>query len=481
MKALLLIGNNVKYDTRVKRHTLAISQVVDSVHVLARPIPDNEFGLKKENIEYSFFDYEYTPYPMNRFVMDFASVWNLEEIFLKCFPILACDDYYNMDNIIYYNSLLDMMISGDRWCDIRNRKSENLDLDKALSYPLVFFDCSVQYAKKALEIPADVVVCNDIDTLLCGVVHKLKYNSRLIYDFHDIAADITENVFPQMYSNVLALFEKHFIQYADVVMSVSGAGLAWSKRTYGYSADGIAMLNCSDTDSISRYLPVKTIPNGNIRIYYHGMSDVSRGLLELIYAVENKKGFEVVLRCLPSANLEHIKEEVKRLRMNDRVLFLEPVEPMEIPSAANRDGDIGFHMCDTNKCLNWRFALTNKFIEYTKAGLPIISSATEEQGRIVKKYKNGWILEKNSQEGISKILDEILKQKSRIPSMSEGSFRAADEMLRWDKYREILQGIIVGDKRIIEKNKINESVNYFRRKHWDKQDKVNWNMVKSKL
>lgn len=47
------------------------------------------------------------------------------------------------------------------------------------------------------------------------------------------------------------------------------------------------------------------------------------------------------------------------------------------------DGQSGFYY-GQRKCLNWRFALQNKFIEYMKAGLPVLTSNTMEQGSIVK-------------------------------------------------------------------------------------------------
>lgn len=233
------------------------------------------------------------------------------------------------------------------------------------------------------------------------------------------------------------------------------------------------MLNCSDTDDISRKLPEKKVPQDKIRIYYHGMSDVSRGLAQLIHAVEKKPEFVINLRCLPSENLDSLKNEVKERKLENRVFFEEPVVPMEIPVAANRDGDIGFHLCDTNTCLNWRFALTNKFIEYSKAGLPIITSNTEEQGSIVSKYKNGWILPENTEEGISQVLEDVLKKRNRIPRMSKQSFLVADKLLRWEKYEKILAGIVIGDEKVIKKNQIRISMFGNKTKVFDEQDNKN--------
>lgn len=481
MKVLVCIGNNLKYDTRVKRHIKSIVKHGHSVHVVACPVPDYSYGLdENEKMSHVFADYIPQEAPVNDEIMNFAREFELEEVFLNSFPILECYSYYNMPDLERYTDMLNKYVSGKRWEDITSRVSEKMDDVQALSYPLCFFERSVQYAKEVLKYEADVILCNDEDTLLAGVTHKKKYGSRLIYDFHDLMADISDGVFPQMYSNVLALFEKQMIQYADVVMSVSDGELFWSKRHYGFLAPAVPMLNCSEVSLDERKLPVKAIPEGKIRIYYHGMCDMSRGLSELMSAIKQFDEFVLVLRCLPSEMLETLKEKVVEEHIEEKVSFLEPVTAEYIPQVANRDGDIGFSFCNTEKCLNWQFALTNKFIEYTKAGLPIITSATEQQGKIVKENEIGWVLEENSTEGIIEVLHQVLKDKSKIPSMSQKSFGVAHEIFDWKHYDNLLNAVISDDNRLIRENEISLKRNKRELRAWETEDLENMGKIEAK-
>lgn len=472
MKVLVCVGNNLKYDTRVKRHINAIKKRGHDVHVIACPVPNEEWGMD-EGISHNFSSYTPSEAPINDIILDFAKEFNLESIFLNSFPILECYTYYNESDLKRYTKKLNQYVAGSRWIEIRNRVSEPMEDVYALSYPLVFFDRAVQFAQSVLEHPADVILCNDEDTLLAGVAHKKKYGSRIIYDFHDLMADITDGVFPQMYSNVLALFEKQMIQYADVVMSISKAELNWSQRHYGCVAPMVPMLNCSECGISKDKLGKKKITKDKIRIYYHGMSDESRGLAELIDAVKEFPEFSVVLRCLPSDNLDKIKERIKLERRENQVVFLEPVESKRIVEMTNVDGDIGFSFCHTERCINWKCALTNKFIEYTKAGLPIITSPTEEQGELVRKNKMGWVLKENSVEGIKDVLRTILKEKRALKKMSRQAYRVGKTVFNWKYYEESLEAVISGDINKINKRKVPFIPNQMELLLWENEDKDN--------
>lgn len=481
MKVIVCIGNNLKYDTRVKRHIKSIARHGHQVHVIASPVPDSRYGLKEtESMSHVFSEYRPQEPPINDEIMDFAKVFGLEEVFLNSFPILASSSYYNPPDLERYTKELYRRVRGGRWKDIVSRISEEMSDEIALSYPMRFFEKSVQFAKDVLKYEADVVLCNDEDTLLAGVVHKLKYKSRLIYDFHDLMADISDGVFPQMYSNVLTLFEKQMIQHADAVMSVSESELLWSKAHYDFQAPAVPILNCSAAEVSPQMRTSKRAQTERIRLYYHGMCDYSRGLFELLEAIKQFDQFVLVLRCLPSDILEEIRKKVSEERLEDKVIFLEPVSAEKIPEAANRDGDIGFAFCKTDKCLNWQFALQNKFIEYVKAGLPVITSATKEQAKIVKQYQIGWVLEENSVEGIIITLKRILKERDQILRMTKNSFCAADREFDWKIYDKVLNAVIVKDRSVIRKYAISFKRNRRILAEWNKEDLENGHVIKKK-
>ncbi len=452
MKTLIIVNNDLKNDTRVKRHIAAIAECAENVQVLSRPIPDFETSMYNEKINYNFFEYAAREYPITVQLRESLNKWGILDQIKECFSLIMSDNYYDPSIIEVYQQKLSEEVKRRGFMEIYNRVNEPMEDSKALSYLLFFMEKSVQFAECASKIEADVVVCNDIDTLLCGVVHKLIWNSRLVYDMHDIYEDNAPGTFPHMYRKMLALFNDTFIKYTDIVMGISVSEMIWVKNNYKVSCPCIPMLNCSATMPIKG--KQKDFGGEKLKIYYHGISHKSRGLWEIMEAVLSFKEFELVLRCLPSENLEQIKQWVIENGYTEKVHFLAPVEPDEIAEAAHSAGDIGIHMVQSDKCLNWQFALTNKFIEYSKAGLPIITSYTQEQGRLVKKYRNGFILKENDVESIKKALKMVLSKRKRLRSYAEGSIKLAETEFDWNKYKLILQAIILNNQKVIEENKI---------------------------
>ena len=471
MNIIVCIGNNLQHDTRVKRHISALLDKGHHVHVVAFPEPNNTFGMAEKNLTYSFVDFKYTDYPITPVLRRFLEKYKIWKKFLSIFPFLNTNKYYDNKNIIKYKRKLDLLISGNRWEEITGRKAEPMPDDQALSYPLIFLDKTIQFVKEVLKYDADCILCNDEDTLLCGVIHKIAKGTRFVYDFHDLMSDISDGVFPQIYSNFLALFEKTFIKYADAVMSVSVAELEWTKKHYGFRQPAIAMLNCSDV-KLDSQIHKKSF-NKKLRIYFHGIVGPDKGLWEMIKILEDRDDFEFIIRGIQSDFLDQLKDYVKDKNLNNKIHFKEPVSPKEIPAASNKDGDIGYSFINYKECINWECALTNKFIEYCKGGLPIITSAAKEQARIIKEYHNGWVLEDNSINSIKNVLNAIIRDKEKLSEMSDNSFKVANEIFDWNNYKQLFVDIIVGNKHTIEKNNIHYKNNYLQLFKWEIEDLIN--------
>ena len=67
MYAIVCINNNVVRDSRVKRQVNALADEYEHVHVVAVAEPDENFGVQRNNVTYSFakiehYDYPATPY-----------------------------------------------------------------------------------------------------------------------------------------------------------------------------------------------------------------------------------------------------------------------------------------------------------------------------------------------------------------------------------------------------------------------------------
>ena len=62
MDILILVGNNLQFDTRVKNHIRLIAEYADHVYISARPIPDHTIHIEEQNVISSFFDWNPSEY-----------------------------------------------------------------------------------------------------------------------------------------------------------------------------------------------------------------------------------------------------------------------------------------------------------------------------------------------------------------------------------------------------------------------------------
>lgn len=435
MDVLVFIGNNLKFDTRVKNHSRIIAKHAEHLHILARPVPDHNFYLEGENISSSFFEWEPSEYSCTSRLREIAKKQKIWEILWPVAPVLLEDEYYDPEVIGEIKRISDGLMKNDRWGEIRKGIAEKASDEQEIGWMMSFLDASLQWAEKALDIPADIVYCNDIDTLLCGVAHKKKYGSRLVYDAHDIACDMFPGGFPRRYRDFLARYENAFIQNADAFISVNESAVQWFKRTYHFAAPGVVVSNCMHIQQEEIAIHKLHSP---LRLYYHGFCDSTRGIENMLQGILMTEDTELVLRLLPSEYENELRHMVKELKLEGRVRFLEPVSAEKVIWAANEDGDIGIHASRVEQCINLELALTNKFIEYLKAGLPVISVPTAEQSRIIEEYTAGYIIPDNRPETIADILNKVKMEADHYEVMASNALCAAKEQFNGKIHEERL-------------------------------------------
>ncbi|MHC9540246.1 MAG: glycosyltransferase [Vulcanimicrobiota bacterium] len=442
MKILLLIDNNLKNDSRVMRHINLMLDCGAEVEVVALPIPDNTCSLSREGLNVDFF-----PSPpitidpvVIRKLAEKLGVWHL---LWRAWPGISTHHEYAPLMKKHYSKIQEKQLSLDHWKDFRasiaKKDVKDYEEHQGLNYTFEFF---LKWAEYTLNFPADIVYCNDLRTLICGVAHKRKFRSRLVYDAHEIFCDIVPGYHSRVWKDSMALYEHSLIRNADSVIGVSESHVAWMGKTHGVWEKVRSIPNCPVRDkSLSLSEKKFSLP---LRIYYHGASDRSRNILHIIKAVNQFPDLELVMRCVESDHLQELKEFVCNSNISNNVHFLELVPSSRIVAASHDDGDIGIVLCDIQPCLNSSVGLANKFIEYMMAGLPIITCPIKEQVRVVEEYGIGYVLKDNTVESVKKAFEFMLSHRDRLAEMSVNSYKAGITLFDWEAYSDKLWKAITG-------------------------------------
>lgn len=188
------------------------------------------------------------------------------------------------------------------------------------------------------------------------------------------------------------------------------------------------------------YLRVQTdniplaVEKGKKIILYQGALNTGRGLEWVIDAmplIDN-----AVLYIIGDGDIrKQLKQQVKKQKLNDRVIFHGKVDASELyrytPSA-----DLGLCLLE-NKGMSYYYALPNRIFDYLHAGIPVLASPFPEIKKIVETYNTGILTDNYSPDQLASLINKILKE-----GYPTAHFKQLATEFCWEKEKLKLWGLI---------------------------------------
>lgn len=275
----------------------------------------------------------------------------------------------------------------------------------------------------------DLLVSNDLDTLLPNfLVSKLK-QLPLVYDSHEYFTGVPEIQKRPFVKWVWKTIEKIIFPKLKYLMTVSESIAMQYQSEYGIRP--VTVRNCSvKTDGISAYSRREMgIPDENLLLILQGTGiNIDRGAEELIDAVYNTERTSLLI--VGSGDVLHIlRNKVNEWNMNDRIKFI-PKVPREELVRYTKAADIGMSL-DKDSNLNYRFSLPNKLFDYIAAGIPVIVSDLTEIRKIVTEYKCGEIISQVDSDYIRSAIRELRDDNEKLSELKKNA-EVASASLNWE-------------------------------------------------
>ena len=275
----------------------------------------------------------------------------------------------------------------------------------------------------------DLLVANDLDTLLANfLVSKLK-QLPLVYDSHEYFTGVPEIQNRPLVKWVWKSIEKLIFPRLKHVMTVSDSIAAQYEHEYGIKP--VTVRNYSrKTDKILPYSKEELgIVKDHLLLILQGTGiNIDRGGEELIEAINMTENVSLLIvgtgDLVPS-----LKEMVRKLDLSERVKFISTV-PWEEMMRYTKAADAGLSL-DKESNINYRFSLPNKIFDYISAGIPVIAGSLPEVSRVIAENKCGIIIAKVTPEEISKALKE-LKDNPELLKRLKGKAVIASESINWN-------------------------------------------------
>jgi glycosyltransferase involved in cell wall biosynthesis len=270
---------------------------------------------------------------------------------------------------------------------------------------------------------ADVLVSNDLDTLLPNyLVSKIK-GSFLVYDSHEIFCEVPELQKTHLKRKIWKGLERMLFPRLIQVFTVNESIAAIYKAEYGITLHvlrNVPLLSSAPYEVKSR--ADLGLPEDKKIVLLQGAGiNVDRGAEEAVEAMVSLP--DVVLLIIGNGDvIPSLHARVKELKMEERVRFIAKLTLDK----------------DTN--VNYRYSLPNKLFDYIHAGVPVLATNLVEVKKIVEQYQVGCIIPDLTAANLALILKRVLDDKETLKVWKENTKLAA-ENLCWEKESVVLKEV----------------------------------------
>jgi glycosyltransferase involved in cell wall biosynthesis len=288
---------------------------------------------------------------------------------------------------------------------------------------------------------ADLYVANDWNTLPIAARLAAEHGAAYAYDTHEYAVEekADRRKWRLVWPPFLRALEGALIPGAVYVTTVSDGIAALIQRDHALARRPVVIRNAPAYVET----PFRE-PANPLVVLFHGGLNEDRGLEQLIDSVRLwSSGQRLLIRGNGDATyLDKLRRLAAASPAAHRIAFEPAVAPAEVVSGANATADIGIHPMPAVSNQT-RFALPNKFFEYTMAGLALCVLEGTEMGSLVEQFTTGALMNGSSAEAIAAAINAM--DQSAVREFKRHSLTAA-RTLAWESEVGKLQALYAAER-----------------------------------
>ena len=372
------------------------------------------------------------------FSNDYLSLYCNKHLYLKKIIVTVTNDLTSDQRVhkvcrTLHNAGYDVFLIGRKLSNSKplNRSYRTKRISLLFNKGVLFYaEFNLRLFFVLLFYKKDVLLANDLDTLLPNYLISKLQIKKLVYDSHELFSEIPELVNKPFTKKVWRSLERRVLPKLKNTYTVSNSIADYYDKKH------------QTKFKVIRNLPlmIRTISKGNFSfdhkgekiILYQGAINIGRGL-ELII---NTMPFisNCILVIIGNGDIiKNLKSYVKNINLVKKVRFLESLTPNELQKITPL-ANIGISI-EEDLGLNYRFSLPNKIFDYINAEVPILVSNLPEMRKIIDTHKVGEIVKDRSPQKLSLQIKELLKK-----DYSEELKKAKKELI-WENQEEELLAI----------------------------------------
>lgn len=262
----------------------------------------------------------------------------------------------------------------------------------------------------------DIILSNDLDTLLASYVVSRLRRKVCIYDSHEYFTEVPELVNRRFQKQAWELIERTILPKVKYCYTVSQSIANEYNAKYGNSFE------------VVRNLPKQNnklqIDKENV-IIYQGALNMGRGIELMIQTMKYLTNYELWIAGTGDIDNE-LKNLTKELDLEVRVKFLGRIAPNKLHNITIK-ARLGLSF-EEDLGKNYRYALPNKLFDYIQARVPVLVSGLPEMQKIIDTYKVGEVLMDRNPKKIAKQIDDFFGNTEQQQLIDANLEKAASEL-----------------------------------------------------
>ena len=282
----------------------------------------------------------------------------------------------------------------------------------------------------------EIIVANDLDTLLpCYLLSKLK-RIPLVYDSHEYFTESAGLIGKKRTKWVWELVEKKIFPSLKRISTVNDSIAFIYKKKYNVNVYVVRNI-----PPFYKVLKTKSkldfgiSESKKVILLQGGYIDFDRGGIELIESMQFVSDDFLLLVIGAGQEIPRMIWMMNKLKLNHKIQFI-PKIPSEALLAYTNIADLGISI-DKPTNLNYTYSLPNKLFDYMRAEVPMLISSLPELVKIHTEFPFGLILDSHKPKHIAQKIQEALYH----PDYEQWkvNLSLASESFRWENECESLK------------------------------------------
>lgn len=284
----------------------------------------------------------------------------------------------------------------------------------------------------------NMLVANDLDTLLANYWVSSLTGADLVYDSHEYFTEVPELVQRPGVRRVWKEIEEFIFPHLLHVYTVNESIATLYKRKYGVDVKVVRNIPLyRELEAPKSRAQLTLPPDRKIIILQGSWINVDRGGEEAVQMMQYLND-ALLLVCGGGDAIPTLKQLVAQLGLEDKVMF-KPKMPFNELRHYTAAADLGLSL-DKDTNLNYRYSLPNKIFDYIHAGTPVLASDLVEIKRIVTENGVGVITPGHQPQDLANLVRATFEDQGAYQKMKANCLQAR-QTLCWQNEESVLKSI----------------------------------------